>query len=114
MLSFERLDALRKQNKELLTKLQLQAESLKLACPGEWAETADGSVRAAGNVDGSSSVKGKESGRNGDLFDISDPVITTVAMSEKRPHVARDALCRPMTGTKRTEVFGEGISEALI
>ncbi|XP_036415764.1 migration and invasion-inhibitory protein isoform X2 [Colossoma macropomum] len=113
MLSFERLDALRKQNKELLTKLQLQTESLKLACPGERAETADSSVSAAGNVDGSSSVKGKKrdrgplTGRNGDLFNISDLVVNTMAMSEKRPHVAREALCKPMTGTKRTEVSGE-------
>ncbi|KAL6464960.1 hypothetical protein MHYP_G00272770 [Metynnis hypsauchen] len=113
MLSFERLDTLREQNKELLTKLKLQTESLKLACPGGWAETADSSVRAPGNVDGSSSVKGKKkdrgplTGRNSYLFNISDPVVTTVAMSEKRPHVARDALCKPMTGTRRAVVSGE-------
>ncbi|XP_017539131.2 uncharacterized protein LOC108411865 isoform X2 [Pygocentrus nattereri] len=112
MLPFERLDTLRKQNKELLTKLKLQTESLKLACPGRWAETADSSVCAAYSVDGSSSVKGREkdrgalTGRNS-YFNISSPVVTTVAMSERRPHVARDALCKPMTGTRRAAVSGE-------
>lgn len=110
MSSFECLDALRKQNKELLTKLKMQTEklqNLKLACPDTGGqETPESSECVTGKV-GDINRK-KEDGvapvrSNSDLFKDPNPIVTTVAVGE-RPHVAREALWKSRAWTKKAEM----------
>ncbi|KAI4889942.1 hypothetical protein NFI96_015104 [Prochilodus magdalenae] len=126
----ERIESLRKQNKELLTKLKRQTEELqglnllRLACSagGEKnpeTEVPESSVSSAGNRGELLSANRREKDREpltkrpGQLVNnVSDPVITTV--SGKWPHVARDALRKPRTGTKRAEVFAAVSVEVLL
>ncbi|XP_072522170.1 uncharacterized protein miip [Salminus brasiliensis] len=104
MISLDHLEALRKQNKELLIKLRQQ--SLKLASqqqqqqqqqqqPPESSEAPVVTTLTA-DVDASQAVNARE--RNQGTLNVrngADPVVTTVAVGERRPHAAREALCKP-------------------
>lgn len=101
MSCFEHLDALRRQNKELLQNLKHKTENLQrlnLGCSrkppeNETPESVSDAVRKLGN--GSARDRKPLTEGNGSLLNVSDAFIN-LTVSGNGPKVARNALCKPI------------------
>ncbi|XP_060766603.1 migration and invasion-inhibitory protein isoform X2 [Neoarius graeffei] len=116
MSSFEHLDALRRQNKELLQKLKHKTENLQrlnLGCsrkpPGnETPESDSDAVRELGN--GSARDRKPLTEGNGSLLNVSDAFIN-LTVSGNGPKVARNALCKPINIMKTPVTSDSSVHE---
>ncbi|XP_066528200.1 migration and invasion-inhibitory protein isoform X2 [Hoplias malabaricus] len=111
MLSFERLNALRKQNQELLAKLKLQTEklqSLKLLGPSGVADNVIRTDTETAESSGGNEVTvrvARINEKSGDLYitNVPDPVVTAVPVGKTRALEALCKLSKPRTRTKGEE-----------
>ncbi|XP_034170000.2 uncharacterized protein LOC113537836 isoform X2 [Pangasianodon hypophthalmus] len=112
MTSFEHLDALRRQNKELLQKLKHKSENLQrlnLDCSRKQLESVSGvrkEINTSSARDRTPLTERKES-----LLNVSDAFIN-LTVSGNRPKVARKALCKPIN-IKKTPNLAEVTSDCL-
>lgn len=106
MSSFEHLDDLRRQNKELLQKLKHKTENLQRLRSDGSGKQFEGQTH--GSVSDRKSARDRTplTERRESLFNVSDDFIN-LTVSGNCPKVARSALCKPINITRTSNVAGE-------